>query len=215
MSDKISAIRVNNFLHLVKEHFGGSINAFAKAHGISSTPYYMILNGNRQFGDKVAKTIERLFSLQPGHLDMEDAGAKYQAITQIPIYSNQLSTTNSDSILEQDIIRFQVIDKIDIQGFGWEEKNLCVLIVQGDGMAPELQNGQKVIVDTSQTEIIDNHIYAISINNNVFIKKMFKELGTGKLIARSENQSYPDKHFNSNDELKIIGRVVYLLGKLL
>ena len=80
-------------------------------------------------------------------------------------------------------------------------------------MSPELLEGQKVIVDTAQTEIIDNRIYAISVNHDIFIKKMFKELGSGALIARSENPSYPEKHFKENDELKIIGRVVYLLGK--
>ena len=215
VSDRVNAIRVNNFLRLVEEHFEGSINAFAKKFGISPTPYYMILNGSRQFGSKVAKTVEQLFKLQPGQLDVEDGATEYETVAHIPVYGNKLSAGNGNTIFEQDIVRHHAVDRNDIKIYGWKEDNLCIFQVQGDSMTPELHEGQKVIVDTSQIEVVDNRVYAISVHNDIFIKKMFKELGTGKLIARSENTSYPDKHFNGDDELRIIGRVVYLLGKTL
>lgn len=215
VGDRVNAIRVNNFLRLVEEHFAGSVNAFAKTHGISPTSYYMILNGNRKFGSKVAKTVEQLFKLQPGQLDIEDGVTEYETVAQIPVYGNCLSAGNGNTIFEQNIVRYHPVDRNDIKIFGWKETNLCIFEVQGDSMTPELHEGQKVIVDTSQIEIIDNRIYAISVHNDIFIKKMFKELGSGKLIARSENTAYPEKHFNGNDEFKVVGRVVYLLGKAL
>lgn len=215
MSDRTSAIRAKNFLRLIAEHFDGSVNAFAKTHGISPTPYYMILNGNRQFGSKVAKTVEKFFKLQPGQLDIENGASEYETVVQIPVYGNRLSAGSGNTIFEQNIIRHHAVDLNDIKTFGWKEERLCIFEIQGDSMTPELHEGQKVIVDTSQIEIIDNRIYAISVHNDIFIKRIFKELGTGKLIARSENKAYPDKYFNDGDEFSIVGRVVYLLGKSL
>jgi phage repressor protein C with HTH and peptisase S24 domain len=215
VSDRLNAIRVNNFLRLVKEHFDGSINAFAKKYGISPTPYYMITKGNRQFGSKVAKTVEQLFKLQPGNLDLDGGIAEYETVLHIPVYSNRLSAGHGNTIFEQNIVRYHSVDRSDIKIFGWKEETLCVFEIQGDSMVPELYDGQKVIVDISQNEIIDNRIYAISMENDIFIKKMFKEIGSGKLIARSENPVYPEKHFNMHDDLKVVGRVVYLLGRVL
>ncbi|MFN8770900.1 MAG: helix-turn-helix transcriptional regulator [Neisseriaceae bacterium] len=211
---RTSAIRIKNFLKLIEEHFDGSVHAFAKKHNISPTPYYMILNGNRLFGAQVARKVEQLLNLSPGQLDIEEGAAEYGKVAHIPTYSNHLSPDKS-SIFEQEIVRHHAVDRNEIHTFGGKEENLCIFEIQGDSMKPLLREGQKIIVDTSQLEITDNRIYAISVNNEVFIRRMFKELGTGKLIARSENESYPENHFNSKDELKIIGRVVYSIGKIL
>lgn len=215
VGDRLNAIRVNNFLRLVEEHFGGSINAFAKKHGISPTPYYMITKGTRQFGAKVAKTVEHLFNLQSGNLDLEGGLMEYETVIHIPVYSNRLSAGHGNTIFEQDILRYHSVDRNDIKLFGWKEENLCIFQIQGDSMVPELYDGQKVIVDTSQNEILDNRIYAISMENDIFIKKMFKEMGNDRLIARSENPIYPEKHFSIADGLRVVGRVVYLLGRVL
>ncbi|MCE3269546.1 MAG: prophage transcriptional regulator [Burkholderiales bacterium] len=155
MSDKISSIRVKNFLRLIEEHFDGSVNAFAKKFGLSPTPYYMIINGSRQFGSKVAHTVEQLLKLRPGQLDAENGATEYEIVVQIPLYGNILSADCGQNIFKQEIIRHHTVELNDIKRFGWKEENLCMFEVHGDSMAPELQDGQRIIVDTSQTEIVD------------------------------------------------------------
>ncbi|MBP9742804.1 MAG: helix-turn-helix transcriptional regulator [Burkholderiales bacterium] len=215
MSDKTNAIRIKNFLKLVEQHFEGSINAFATANDISPNPYYMIINGTRPFGVKAAKTVELIFKLQPGQLDAENCISSHSTVAQLPVYGNRLSAGNGNTIFDEEIIRYHAVDRNDIKTFGWKEENLCIFEVYGDSMTPKLYEGQKVIVDTAQSDIIDNRIYAISVHNDIFIKKLFKDIGSGSLIARSENTAYPEKNFTQNDEVKIIGRVVYLLGQAL
>lgn len=215
MEDKTNAIRIKNFVYLVEKHFEGSINAFAKANDISPTPYYMILSGSRSFGAKVAKNIELIFKLQSGQLDVENCISTPRTVAQLPVYSNLLSAANGNTIFDEKIIRYHAVDRNDITNLGVKEENLCIFEIHGDSMIPELYEGQKIIVDTTQTDIIENRLYAISINNNIHIKKLFKELNSNNLIAHSENTAYPISYLNDNKELKIIGRVVYLLGKIL
>ena len=96
---------------------------------------------------------------------------------------------------------------------GLDKKNLCIFFVRGDSMLPEIQDGAKVLIDISQRELVNNKIYAVSVNNEIFIKKLFQD--KNQIILRSENHDYKDKIYKTTDELNVIGRAVYILGKRL
>jgi len=215
MQDELSAIRIKNFLQLIKEHFKGSINAFAQKFGLNSTHYYLILKGDRPFGDKTAKTIERNLGLKPGQLDLKEGSEEYISAARIPIFANKLSAGNGYTIFDEEVVRYYAVDRHNLQRLGWDEKALCIFEIQGDSMTPKLYEGQYVIVDTSQTIVIDNRIYAIGVGDDIYIKKLFKDMVTHKIIAQSENPDYRDKILGDEDGLKIIGRVIYSLGQQL
>ncbi len=188
---------------------------FALQYEFNYGNMHSMLKGTRAFGERIARELEAKLGLAAGFFDQEDIDLTKIPETKIPIYANKLSAGSGNRVFAEEIIGYHLLNPADLKNEGLEEKQLCIFFVRGDSMLPEIQDGAKVLVDVSQTKLIDNKIYAISIDNEIFIKKLFKEPGANKITIRSENKSYPDKIYNHAEELKIIGRVVYLLGKRL
>lgn len=91
-------------------------------------------------------------------------------------------------------------------------KNCKAMYVRGQSMAPVLQNWDTVIVDISDTEIVDGEIYALIYENNLYIKQIVR---TGKGIDLiSFNPEYEPIKVNNEDlnDLQIIGRKVWRGG---
>jgi len=80
-------------------------------------------------------------------------------------------------------------------------------------MYPTLQDGQAVLIDTSQTTPIENKVYLIMRDLNGLIMKRISRDKNGDWIYISDNSDknrYPDMFAFQND--KIIGRVVWTGG---
>ena len=65
----LNEIRIANFLFYINKSFDNSINKFAKVYNINVNQYYAITRGERQFGDKIARNVEKLMGLNVGSLD--------------------------------------------------------------------------------------------------------------------------------------------------
>lgn len=93
----------------------------------------------------------------------------------------------------------------------------ATMVVTGSSMEPRYQDGDSIVVDYCQNgHVIDGKVNAIALEGEVFIKRMFKEVG-GTLRIVSDNQDkirYPDKIVPADklEHLQIIGRVVAVSG---
>jgi len=88
----------------------------------------------------------------------------------------------------------------------------CVRVrAHGDSMAPLICNGDYVLIDTSQHyDIIDGKIYAIGVEGQLRIKRLYRKTNKG-LVIRSENKEYVDEVLTpeeANQYVTIIGRVI-------
>ncbi|MBP6117518.1 MAG: S24 family peptidase [Neisseriaceae bacterium] len=86
------------------------------------------------------------------------------------------------------------------------------LFIRGDSMQPELNDWDLVIVDTSDVEIIDGEIYAVTYKNQLFIKKLIR--GTDGIQLISTNPIYPPVCITDTEAtpLVILGRKVWRGG---
>lgn len=66
---ELNNIRVANFLFYIKNLFENSINKFAVENNVNVNQYYAIVRGERTFGDKAARNVEKLLGLNFGDLD--------------------------------------------------------------------------------------------------------------------------------------------------
>lgn len=66
---ELNQIRLSNFLHHIKEKYSNSINKFAKNNQVNVNQYYAIVRGEREFGDKAARKVEKLLGLNFWELD--------------------------------------------------------------------------------------------------------------------------------------------------
>lgn len=85
----------------------------------------------------------------------------------------------------------------------------AVLIdVKGDSMEPLLRAGDTLLVDTSDTEIMDEKIYVITLQDELKVKRILKE--ARGIYLHSENRKYDDDCITMEDVhtlLRVHGRV--------
>lgn len=76
-----------------------------------------------------------------------------------------------------------------------------------------IYNGSQIIVDTSIKEYINDGIYAIRIENALFVKRL--QYMPGKLLVKSDNPIYqPFEVDLKTDSVDIIGAVVYIMNDM-
>lgn len=89
-------------------------------------------------------------------------------------------------------------------------KRVAMIAVTGDSMAPTLQNGNMVIVDTAISVIDAEAIYVVRFGTADFIKR-FQRLPSGKLLMISDNSFYKEIEIDPvTDQFKVLGRAVYV-----
>lgn len=100
-----------------------------------------------------------------------------------------------------------------LKEMGIDAKYCYVIYAKGLSMYPTLQDGQAVLIDTSQTIPIENKVYLIMRDLNGLIMKRISRNKNGDWMYISDNSDknrYPDMFAFEND--KIIGRVVWTGG---
>ncbi len=86
------------------------------------------------------------------------------------------------------------------------------LYVRGRSMEPKLEDWDTVLIDTTQTNIIDGEIYAVSLGDQFFIKTIHR-LADGVLL-QSENPEFENIAVKGEqlEQLRVIGKKVWRGG---
>ncbi len=108
----------------------------------------------------------------------------------------------------------------EIEGYyafrsGWlgqkgNSDNMVLMDIFGNSMAPELKDGDTVLVDQSQKGVLAGALYAVGIDDTIMIKRVEKH--PNKLVLMSDNTDY-SPIFLQNAELetiRIIGKVIWV-----
>lgn len=69
-------------------------------------------------------------------------------------------------------------------------KNAVLMDVVGDSMEPLFQAGGTLLIDKSDVDVMDGHIYVVTLGDELRVKRVQKTLKG--LILRSENPKYAD-----------------------
>lgn len=122
------------------------------------------------------------FSAGPGH------EASYELIEESEPAAYQLSWFQKERINPDKVRRFRVT---------------------GDSQEPFLYDGDSVLVNLAETNIIDGKLYAVRYGNDLRIKFLSRRID-GTLVLRSANPSYKDEEVPpeiAEEHISIIGRV--------
>lgn len=96
-----------------------------------------------------------------------------------------------------------------------QASSLFGIIAKGDSMLPDIQDGDLVIIDQSKNSIREHLIYAVRIDEEVYIKKISHRPGR-RIVLISSNKEYPVFEVNLDDpNFGIIGTVVNLSRTLI
>ena len=98
-----------------------------------------------------------------------------------------------------------------VNGRGLNAKDLVGLFTKGDSMEPTIADGGAIIIDKSRNQIIDSRVYVISINGDLFVKRVQRLPNGLKLI--SDNKFYEPLTLSNEDlnasNIKICGQVIH------
>jgi phage repressor protein C with HTH and peptisase S24 domain len=87
--------------------------------------------------------------------------------------------------------------------------HMVLMDVFGTSMEPELRDGDTVLIDQSQRDILAGAIYAVGIEDTIMVKRLEKHPQT--LVLLSDNKAYAPIHLKRRDmdTIRIIGKVVW------
>ncbi|WP_298067793.1 S24 family peptidase [uncultured Mailhella sp.] len=89
---------------------------------------------------------------------------------------------------------------------------MVLMKVCGDSMEPDIRHGDMVLIDQSKNQIFGHAIYAMGINEEIYIKQVETFPG-GQLVLRSRNPGYSPIHVDLHGDLaatvRVIGRVIW------
>jgi phage repressor protein C with HTH and peptisase S24 domain len=93
-------------------------------------------------------------------------------------------------------------------------EDMVLMDIFGNSMEPELKNGDTVLVDCSQKDILAGLLYAVGIEDTIMVKRIEKH--PGKLILRNDNRGYAPVIVEGEDinRVRIIGRVIWFCRNL-
>lgn len=92
---------------------------------------------------------------------------------------------------------------------GLEPSKLSLIRVDGDSMAPTLNNGDDIMVDNKAAEIpLRDGVHVIRLDDVLMVKRLVKA-PAGRISVLSDNPAYPDWPDVDGRAVSIIGRVVW------
>ncbi len=182
-------------------------------------------NGSKKITPEIALILEKKFGISAAYIifnrgEMFDkqGGALEKAMGDnngsritVPYYPDIKASAGSgyvnDEDSEVDVISLpkSIIDKRVNVG------KIDAIKVHGDSMYPTIDNGDIIFICKRQEDVIDNKIYVIRYDDNIYIKRLFKR--KGKYIIKSDNTLYPQDEIDIG-EVAIIGRLIYNMTSL-
>lgn len=90
-------------------------------------------------------------------------------------------------------------------------REMVLMRVSGDSMAPAIEDGDVVLIDESQNNPVPGKIYAVGVEDMVYLKKV--DAQPGKLVLSSINSDYATMFIDTREQLegqaRIIGRAIW------
>lgn len=92
--------------------------------------------------------------------------------------------------------------------------DMVLMDVFGNSMMPEIRDGDTVLIDQSQKDIIAGAIYAVGIEDTIMVKRIEKH--PRKLVLLSDNKEYAPIYLADEeiDSIRIIGKVLWICRAL-
>ncbi|RWR14491.1 LexA family transcriptional regulator [Sinirhodobacter populi] len=93
---------------------------------------------------------------------------------------------------------------------GAHPDHCSIIWARGDSMQPTIPDGSILIVDRSQTDVVNGCIYVLNVADDLLVKRVRRRLDATVEIV-SDNSMYPPEALRADQlqQLRIVGRVVY------
>ncbi len=205
-------------LRYVRTYLGETQTTFADRFGLKR---YDIANYERGRADlpssvvgvldKMGFNITWLLTGEGRMFRSEPSVPEDQDLVLVNRYDVRVGAGHGTFVVGEDVVGSVAFRRDWINKRGLNSKNLALVDVIGDSMEKVLREGDFVLIDLSQTEIVSGKAYVIRIGEELLVKYL-QHLPGGLIQVFSENSTiYPPFTVSSRElgtEIFIIGRVV-------
>lgn len=89
-------------------------------------------------------------------------------------------------------------------------EQMVLMDIFGNSMEPELKDGDTVLIDTSQKDILAGAVYAVGVDDTIMVKRIEKH--PNKLVLLSDNKDYAPIYLAGGDSnsVRVIGKVLWV-----
>ena len=87
---------------------------------------------------------------------------------------------------------------------------IVLMDIFGNSMEPELKDGDTVLIDESQKDILAGALYAVGIDDTIMVKRLEKH--PNKLVLHSDNKDYSPIYLQGDEinSVRIIGKIIWI-----
>jgi phage repressor protein C with HTH and peptisase S24 domain len=205
--------------------FPNNIAAIAKAKGIKQAALARRMgkpaqeverfwNGKRKLDAVWIALFADALNCSKGDI-LSDKEEKTSPYIEIPAYDVKFAAGHGSLVEEENIKHYASFRKEWIKQVTNAGKDkLCIVYAEGDSMEPTLENGDAVLLDTTQTTLTKEGIYAIQFDGHGMIKRLQFNPVTKAIKIISDNPKYESFEAKGKEPFKIIGRAIWAGGKL-
>jgi phage repressor protein C with HTH and peptisase S24 domain len=87
---------------------------------------------------------------------------------------------------------------------------MVLMDIFGNSMEPELKDGDTILLDESQKDVLAGAVYAVGVDDTIMVKRLEKH--PNKLVLISDNRDYDPIYLRESDinSIRIIGKVIWV-----
>jgi len=158
----------------------------------------------------------RKYGLNPDWLEMGDgrvflkqADAVESEFKNIPKVKARLSAGGGSFEVGSEIEGYYAF-RMEWLGSKGNSDKMVLMDIFGNSMQPELRDGDTVLVDESQKDILSGAMYAVGVEDTIMVKRVEKH--PNRLVLLSDNRDYSPIYlqFGELDSIRIIGKVIWV-----
>jgi len=179
-------------------------SAITQARNKDSIPAKWLLKLYRQYG------------LNPDWLEtgegrtfLKQADAVESEFKNIPKVKARLCAGGGSFEVGSEIEGYYAFRKEWLGSKGSSDK-MVLMDIFGNSMQPELRDGDTVLVDESQKNILSGAMYAVGVEDTIMVKRVEKH--PNRLALLSDNRDYSPIYlqFEELNSIRIIGKVIWV-----
>ncbi|MDO5621239.1 MAG: LexA family transcriptional regulator [Paracoccus sp. (in: a-proteobacteria)] len=203
----------------LREQKGLSRKAFADAIGVSEAKVQAIEIGRQRIDHEVLRALSKRLGIDANWLllgvaeaNSPDTSTPLAQFVPITCFTVGASTGRGSVAQDETGSGTYAYNKAFLDRRGLKPGNLAVISVRGDSMAPDLRNGDLILIDRADATpdaIREGRIYVVKFDGDLYVKRIQRAPGK-RLILVSSNPAYQPVTVEEGDMdgIKIIGRVV-------
>ena len=132
----------------------------------------------------------------------------------VPFYSEVLNASGSSQTHVAQIMDCQIrLSAAILQAMDVGHDQAICAPMLGNSMAPRIEDGSTLAIDSSLTHIVDGEIYAIEHDGMLRIKYVYRQPSNGLRLRSHNHEEFPDEHYGAaqiqEQRIRILGWVFW------